>query len=114
MNDFNSVFLTKQELKWLKKLSKSDMPLPSSPHEKGLMKYYLIDRTQYCNEDGPRADLYSSISEKGKDYLLHLHQQQSAARKDSYRFVLSTALAILALIVSLVALAIDLWQLGLL
>ena len=112
--EFESIFITKAEYRWLRKLGRSPTALPSSPHEKGLMEYGLISRQLYYNEDGSSAGLHSTISNKGRNYLTYNQQRRRRDQKESARFFLSTILALLALIIAVIALAIDLWQLGLL
>lgn len=110
--EFDTVYITKKELQWLRKLAKANRSLPSSPHETGLMEYKLITRQLFRNEDGSSAGLHSAINDKGKKYLIYRAQCRRRDRKDSARFILSTVLAILALIISIIALAIDLLQLS--
>lgn len=82
--DFENIFLTKDEDKWLRKLSDAATPLPSSQHEKGLMEYGLISRELLRNTDGSSAGLHSIISAKGTAYLAHLSRSKKARRSDRF------------------------------
>ena len=108
--DFEYITLTRKEYKRLKQLSRSPSGLPSESNESGLMNNHLITRNRYGYNSEPR----SVITQEGKNYLLYRRTKRSERSKDSFRFVLSTVIALLALIIAVAALLIDLWQLGLL
>ena len=112
--DYNSVFISKSELRWLRKLCKNPSGLRSRPPETNLMEYRLITRDIWYDESGSSLGLHSKISDTGIRYLKYLRQQRKLSRRESFRFLLSTILAILALLIAIAALLIDLWQLGLL
>ena len=108
--DFEYITLTRKEYKRLKQISCSPSGLPSEPNESGLMNNHLITRNRYGSNSEPR----SVITQEGKHYLLYREKSQSARKTERFRFVLSTVIALLALVIAVAALLIDLWQLGLL
>lgn len=115
--EFEYITLTRKEYARLKKLSKSPSGLPTAPHETALVNNRLISRTRYGSPQ-PDAEapytVISSITQEGKNYLAYAAKSKKANRIDSRRFFWTTLIALLALLIAIAALAIDLWQLGLL
>lgn len=110
---FEEINLTRKELSRLKKLSRQTKWIPSSSCESRLIEFKLINH-QLCYKDGVSIGFYSWIDDRGKDYLAYLKKQSRRDHRESIRFYISTLLALFALIIAIVALLIDLWQLGLL
>lgn len=115
--DFDYIVLTKKEFKRLRELSRHPVGLPTGPNESALMDNRLIVRNRYGSNSPDAAcppTTISVITQEGKNYLLYRDTQKNERRKDTFRFVLSTVIAFVALVIAIAALLIDLWQLGLL
>lgn len=79
--DFDSVLLTKKELRRLQQLANAPEGLPRAVEDHNLHNKMLIYSEHYRNEDGTGSSLYF-ISQDGKDYLEQKKRNDRTERKD--------------------------------
>ena len=106
--DYKDVVLTKEEIHFLKKLSKGEPLYPSLKIERKLFPFV------YEHSNGERDELGQFIpdgryvlSDEGKRYLLYYDSTRQKYRTSEFRGWTTTVIAILAFILSVMSLS---WQ----
>lgn len=109
-NDFITIVLNKDETKCLKKLNKlkSKSKIENNIMT-SLLDYSLIQQviTGQDNYGDPTTDGSCVINDRGKRYLIYLKQNSKPSRVEWIRYGITTIIAIAALIVSIIALKIQ-------
>lgn len=110
--DFSQIVLSRKEEAALKKLSKKDLQ-SSSIQSKILDRLIDLDFAQYNFAVQTEFDVFQGntdeicISKSGQDYLMWLRQKKGEKRQGRIRYIITTVIAVAALVLSLAAL---LWQ----
>lgn len=109
--DFSKIVLTEEEQILFDRFSKSDIATFTKEEffmlkEKGLVRGSLGGKSSWFPEAMPESG-ECKISQLGKELRVYQKQQDTLARKNDRRYKLTTAIAILALLLSVASIA---WQ----
>lgn len=109
---FDQIVLTRAERKLLKKIS--DQFLPNFRGERAadtLSRLGLAKKKMIVTKSGA-YEYALEIEDRGRAYLSYMLETEKKRRAEMAKFVLSTLIAVLALLIAIASLAIDIWQLG--
>ena len=109
---FDQIYLTKEELKLLRYISKRVLlQAEGNSCAATLIDHGFARRTMTATW-GENYMFSLIIENRGINYLKYIRGKDSARRTETARFVWTTVIAVLALLIAIAALAIDIWQLG--
>ena len=78
--NFENIFLSKKELKRIKKLAQSSQPLPQVPEDTKLINKDLAAHDFLRDENGNILGWHCRIADTGRDYLQY-HKRRNAERR---------------------------------
>jgi len=105
--DFDKIALSKEEFKTLQRIDKEKEILLSEIDEPVFRRLYHFRFVTHQSIDHPEKGhvSFTAIRDEGHDYLMYIKGVKSAKRKDNIKYGITTLIAILALVLSGIALA---------
>lgn len=108
--DFDKIVLSKKELKTLERIDREKEVLLSEIDEDVFKRLYHFHLVTHQSRDHPEKGVvsFTAIRDEGHDYLMYINGKKAVERKNDVRYGITTFIAILALVLSGVALAAEL------
>lgn len=110
MNNFNEICLSKKELFLLKEIDKRKQVIQTEYDEENairLLHYKFIRKSWFDCPNKSKTGFYEILND-GHDYLMYFYQKEKEKREENKRYWITTGIAILAIIISLIALGAEL------